>query len=69
MVPDSASTATALLGGIKANHQTLGVDASVSNRDCEASLRPEAKVESLAAHALRAGKGAGMKVRRLLVVS
>ncbi|XP_045526161.1 alkaline phosphatase-like [Pieris brassicae] len=59
MVPDSASTATALLGGVKTNDKTLGVDASVPNRDCEASLRPEAKVESLAAHALRAGKAAG----------
>ncbi|CAK1542914.1 unnamed protein product [Leptosia nina] len=59
MVPDSASTATALMGGIKANDKTLGVDASVPHRDCNASLRPEAKVESLAAHALRAGRSTG----------
>lgn len=59
MVPDSASTATALMGGIKVNLGTIGLDASVQNGDCEASLRPETRVESLAALALRAGKGAG----------
>ncbi|CAH0726766.1 unnamed protein product, partial [Brenthis ino] len=59
MVPDSASTATALLSGTKVNQNTVGVDASVEHRDCAASLNPKAKLDSLATLALKAGKSAG----------
>lgn len=59
MVPDSACTATALFCGIKNNKDTMAVDATVQRRDCIASLNPEARVLSLAALALKAGKSAG----------
>ncbi|CAG4961495.1 unnamed protein product [Colias eurytheme] len=59
MVPDSTSTATALFCGVKVNFYTMGVDASVEYKDCNASLRPEARLDSLAALALKAGKSAG----------
>ncbi|KAJ8719382.1 hypothetical protein PYW08_011557 [Mythimna loreyi] len=60
MVPDSACTATAMFSGVKTNQDTIGVDASVQYKDCEASLKPETRLESLAALALKAGKGAGL---------
>lgn len=60
MVPDSACTATALFCGAKANMYTVGVDASVKNTDCQASLKPEARLKSLAAVALEAGKSSGL---------
>ncbi|XP_032517990.2 alkaline phosphatase-like [Danaus plexippus] len=59
MVPDSASTATALLCGVKVNQNTIGVDASVNHNDCVASLDNSTKLESLATLALKAGKSAG----------
>ncbi|KPJ10650.1 Alkaline phosphatase, tissue-nonspecific isozyme [Papilio machaon] len=60
MVPDSACSATALFSGIKANLGTLGVDATVPQSDCEASLNKDAWVDSLAAYALKAGKSSGL---------
>ncbi|XP_013162139.1 PREDICTED: alkaline phosphatase isoform X2 [Papilio xuthus] len=60
MVPDSACSATALFSGIKANLGTLGVDATVPQYDCEASLNKEAWLDSLAAYALKAGKSSGL---------
>ncbi|XP_052748934.1 alkaline phosphatase isoform X2 [Galleria mellonella] len=59
MVPDSACTATALLCGIKANKDTVGVDARVKRKDCLSSLEPDARLKSLAAMALETGKSAG----------
>lgn len=59
MVPDSASTATALFCGIKNNANTMAVDTTVQRRDCNASLNPEARPPSLAALALKDGKSAG----------
>ncbi|XP_039756950.1 alkaline phosphatase-like isoform X1 [Pararge aegeria] len=59
MVPDSASTATALLCGVKVNQYTVGVDSTVKHKDCAASLNPKAHLDSLAALALKAGKSAG----------
>ncbi|XP_041981092.1 alkaline phosphatase, tissue-nonspecific isozyme isoform X2 [Aricia agestis] len=59
MVPDSACTSTALLCGVKTNQHTVGVDATVDHYDCDASLEDKAKLDSLAALALRAGKSAG----------
>lgn len=40
MVTDSAASATAYLTGVKANQDTIGVDANVLNMDCEAMLNP-----------------------------
>ncbi|XP_045774165.1 alkaline phosphatase [Maniola jurtina] len=59
MVPDSSSTATALLCGVKVNQYTVGVDSTVKHKDCDASLNPNAHLDSLAAWALRAGKSTG----------
>lgn len=59
MVPDSASTATALLCGVKSNQNTVGVNTFVEYSDCAASRKPGANLESLAALALKAGKSAG----------
>ncbi|CAD0197609.1 unnamed protein product [Chrysodeixis includens] len=59
MVPDSACTATAMFCGVKTNQDTIGVDASVKKNDCEGSLTPEGRLQSLAALALKAGKSAG----------
>ncbi|XP_050344281.1 alkaline phosphatase-like [Nymphalis io] len=59
MVPDSAATATALLCGEKANQNTVGVSSLVQHRDCAASLKPGAELDSLATLAMKAGKSAG----------
>nr|XP_049700424.1 alkaline phosphatase-like [Helicoverpa armigera] len=59
MVPDSACTATAMFSGVKTNQDTVGVDATVQHQDCMTSLRPHARLESLAALALKAGKSTG----------
>ncbi|XP_046388952.1 alkaline phosphatase-like [Ischnura elegans] len=58
-VPDSASTATALFCGVKANYETAGVDDTVQLGDCEASLNPKAQVSSILKWALDSGKDAG----------
>uniref|UniRef100_A0A8D8VFS4 Alkaline phosphatase n=1 Tax=Cacopsylla melanoneura TaxID=428564 RepID=A0A8D8VFS4_9HEMI len=58
-VPDSASTATALFCGVKANHHTAGVDARVKAEDCEASLSEDSKVDSIITWAQKAGKHTG----------
>ncbi|KAL0829060.1 hypothetical protein ABMA28_003926 [Loxostege sticticalis] len=59
MVPDSSSTVTALFNGVKTNQNTVAVDATVQRRDCARSLKEEARLPSLATHALNAGKAAG----------
>lgn len=59
LVPDSCSTATALFSGVKANHKTSGVDATVDVDDCEASLKPEAHLDSIMSWAQESGKGTG----------
>lgn len=58
-VPDSASTATALFGGIKNNYETAGVDATVKLDDCASSLNMENHVTSIIEWAQRAGKHTG----------
>ncbi|XP_066597583.1 alkaline phosphatase-like [Prorops nasuta] len=58
-VPDSASTATALFGGIKTNYEVVGVNANVPLRDCEASLNTDNHVESIFSWAQAAGKATG----------
>lgn len=58
-VPDSASTATALFGGVKSNYGTNGVDAGVARADCYSSLNKSHHVESILHWAQKAGKGTG----------
>ncbi|CAG9123030.1 unnamed protein product [Plutella xylostella] len=60
MVPDSASTATALFCGVKTNQNTVGVDATVTEGDCASGLRPESRLRSLAVLAQQAGKSTGL---------
>ncbi|CAH1406610.1 unnamed protein product [Nezara viridula] len=59
-VPDSASTATAIFTGVKNNHGMLGVDATVNENDCEASLREEARLKTIGQLAQEAGKSTGI---------
>jgi len=58
-VPDSASTATALFGGVKTNYEVVGVDANVQLEDCEASLNENFHVDSFIAWAQASGKATG----------
>ncbi|XP_066997238.1 alkaline phosphatase, tissue-nonspecific isozyme [Anabrus simplex] len=58
-VPDSASTATALLCGVKTNYRVAGVDANVKRHDCEASLNPKFWTQSILQWAQEAGKDTG----------
>lgn len=58
-VPDSASTATALFGGVKTNYEVVGVDANVQLGDCEASLNVNFHVDSFIAWAQAANKATG----------
>ncbi|XP_044253838.1 alkaline phosphatase, tissue-nonspecific isozyme-like [Tribolium madens] len=59
LVPDSSSTATALFSGVKTNLKTSGVDSSVKLDDCEASLKPEARIDGLMKWAQESGKSTG----------
>ncbi|XP_077260226.1 alkaline phosphatase isoform X2 [Temnothorax americanus] len=58
-VPDSASTATALFGGVKTNYEVVGVDTNVQLGDCEASLNTNFHVDSFITWAQAAGKATG----------
>ncbi|XP_029169020.1 alkaline phosphatase-like [Nylanderia fulva] len=58
-VPDSASTATALFGGVKTNYEVVGVDANVKLGDCPASLNANNHVHSFITWAQAAGKATG----------
>lgn len=57
---DSACSATAYLGGVKANFFTIGVNGKVTFNDCEASSKSENHVHSLVYWAQKAGKGTGI---------
>lgn len=59
-VADSACTATAYLGGVKANYGTVGVTAAVRLKDCQAQAQPENHVASIAAWAQRQGMSTGL---------
>ncbi|XP_053649511.2 alkaline phosphatase isoform X3 [Cherax quadricarinatus] len=59
-VPDSANTATAYLTGVKANYETLGVNGRVKVKDCDASLIPENRLDTILNWAQDAGKDTGM---------
>ncbi|XP_043263799.1 alkaline phosphatase isoform X2 [Colletes gigas] len=58
-VPDSASTATALFGGVKTNYEVVGVNANVPLANCTASLNTDNHVDSIVSWALAAGKDTG----------
>lgn len=60
MVTDSAASATAYLGGVKANYGTLGVNGGVKRGDCQASSEAAYHVQSIAQWALDAGKSVGI---------
>ncbi|XP_050322569.1 membrane-bound alkaline phosphatase [Bactrocera neohumeralis] len=59
-VADSACTATAYLGGVKANYGTIGVNAKVKRYNCIDGQNPANYVESIAKWAQDAGKDAGL---------
>ncbi|XP_033336693.2 alkaline phosphatase [Megalopta genalis] len=58
-VPDSASTATAMFGGVKTNYEVVGVDSNVPLGDCAASMNASYHVESIVSWAQKAGKSTG----------
>ncbi|XP_033230380.1 alkaline phosphatase, tissue-nonspecific isozyme-like isoform X2 [Belonocnema kinseyi] len=58
-VPDSASTATAIFGGVKTNFKVVGVDMNVPLADCEASLNTDFHVQSIISWAQEVGKSTG----------
>ncbi|XP_076763625.1 alkaline phosphatase, tissue-nonspecific isozyme [Xylocopa sonorina] len=58
-VPDSASTATALFGGVKTNYEVVGVDANVPLGNCTASLDTNHHVDSIISWAQAVGKDTG----------
>lgn len=60
VVPDSASTSTAYLGGVKGNYYTIGVNGHVKKGDCEAMQNEANHVQSIAQWAINAGKSAGI---------
>jgi alkaline phosphatase len=59
-VPDSASTATALLTGVKNNFMVLGLTADVNLRNCSASLNESHRLDSIMRFAQKAGKSTGI---------
>lgn len=59
-VPDSAGTATAFLTGVKANYETLGVNAQVKSGDTDCKKIQENSVPSILQWAVDSGKAAGV---------
>lgn len=59
-VADSACTATAYLGGVKANYGTIGVSAAVQFKDCHAQAQAAHHVSSIAAWAQKQGMATGL---------
>ncbi|CAG9824655.1 unnamed protein product [Phaedon cochleariae] len=57
---DSACSATAYLGGVKANLGTIGVSAAVSKKNCTAMNDPENHVDSIARLFQLKGKRSGL---------
>ncbi|XP_030570610.1 membrane-bound alkaline phosphatase [Drosophila novamexicana] len=60
IVPDSASTSTSYLCGVKANYGTIGVNAHIKRGDCVAMANQTNHVFSVAKWAMDAGKAAGL---------
>lgn len=59
-VADSACTATAYLGGVKANYGTVGVTAAVQVKDCQGQAEQAHHVASIAAWAQGQGMATGL---------
>ncbi|KAM7358933.1 alkaline phosphatase 9 [Cochliomyia hominivorax] len=59
IVPDSATTSTAYLCGVKANYGTIGVNAAVLRDDCEGMKNASNYVYSIGKWAMDAEKSAG----------
>lgn len=59
-VPDSANTATAYLGGVKANYGTIGVGPQVVRGDCIGQSDTSNHVLSIAYHSQNAKKRTGL---------
>lgn len=59
-VADSACSATAYLGGVKANIATIGVTADVKKGDCQAGSNSSNHVSSTLSWAQQAGKSTGV---------
>ncbi|XP_061399613.1 membrane-bound alkaline phosphatase-like [Musca vetustissima] len=59
-VPDSASTATAYLSGVKGNYGTIGVNGQVPRFDCDLGQDKSLHTESIAKWAQDAGKKTGL---------
>ena len=53
-VPDSASSATAMLAGVKCQHRTLGVNQDVTYQNCSSVKGNE--VQSVLSHAHQEGR-------------
>ncbi|XP_055842325.1 alkaline phosphatase, tissue-nonspecific isozyme-like [Episyrphus balteatus] len=59
MVPDSATTSTSYLCGVKTNTGTIGVNAQMKRSDCEDTKNSTKYVYSIGKWAMDAGKAAG----------
>ncbi|KAM7348585.1 membrane-bound alkaline phosphatase-like [Cochliomyia hominivorax] len=59
-VPDSASTATGYLTGVKGNYGTIGVNAQVTRFDCELGQDESLHTQSIAKWAQDSGKWTGL---------
>ncbi|XP_055371329.1 membrane-bound alkaline phosphatase-like [Condylostylus longicornis] len=60
IVPDSASTSTSYLCGVKANYGTLGVNGNIKRKDCEATLQEQYYTTSIGKWALDKKKSIGL---------
>ena len=59
-VPDSAGTATAYLTGVKANFETIGVNARINSSETNCDLIQSNAVQSIMESARLAGKSIGI---------
>ncbi|XP_075236104.1 alkaline phosphatase-like [Lycorma delicatula] len=59
-VPDSAGSATALFSGVKTNYHSVGIQATVKNKDCKASLDKKNHLDNFILWAQNAGKKTGI---------
>lgn len=59
-VPDSASTATAYMCGVKTNYHAIGVSAKVQSGDCEGAKVEANRVASIVQWAQESGKATGI---------
>lgn len=64
-VADSACTATAYLGGVKANYGTIGVTAAVDINDCKAQNNTQYHVSSIAEWAQLNGMSTGQYIEKM----